>query len=128
MKRKITDLEQRLINKGYRLAHKEYGGRKSEKTLSYYYIKDDQFVRLNYKRDEVVSLGLLNYCRNHLTKYDIDGLRIRIYNIEQDIKEQEPKETKPQIFVPCDDDEQVVEYIGSMTPEQFDELCQEMEK
>lgn len=88
MKRKTTELEQRLINKGYRLSHKQYGGRHSEKTLSYYYVKENQFVRLDYKREMVLSLGLLNYQCRELTRMELEGLKIAIYNIEQDIKEE----------------------------------------
>ena len=87
MKRKTTTLEQRLINSGYRLSHKQYGGRHSEKTLSYYYVKENQFVRLDYKREMVLGLGLLNYQCRELTRMELEGLKIAIYNIEQDIKE-----------------------------------------
>lgn len=88
MKRKITELEQRLIDNGYRLSHKQYGGRKSEKTLSYYYVKQDQFVRLDYKREQVLSLGLLNYHCQELTKMECEGIKLRLYYIEQNIEEQ----------------------------------------
>lgn len=84
MKRKTTDLEQRLINNGYRLTTKEYGGRKSEKTLCYIYEKGEQYVRLNYKRNMVLSLGISNYSCKRLTKVELESLRIKLYNIEQD--------------------------------------------
>ena len=86
MKRKVTELEQRLINNGYRLTKKEYGGRKSEKTLSYHYEKGDQFVRLDYKRENILCLGITNYHPQVVTKLELEELRIKIYNIEQDTK------------------------------------------
>ena len=92
MKRKTTDLEQRLINNGYRLSHKQYGGRHCEKTLSYYYVKGDHFVRLDYKRETVLSLGLIDYHCKELTRLEIEGLRIVLYNIEQDTKHDGEKE------------------------------------
>ena len=84
MKRKVTELEQRLINNGYRLTKKEYGGRKSEKTICYDYEKGDQFVRLDYKRENILSLGITNYHPQVVTKLELEELRIKIYNIEQD--------------------------------------------
>lgn len=84
MQRKVTELEQRLINNGYRLTTKEYGGRKSEKTLCYVYEKGEQYVRLDYKRDMVLSLGISNYSCKRVTKVELEHLRIMLYNIEQD--------------------------------------------
>lgn len=121
MNRKITELEQRLINNGYRLSHKQYGGRHSEKTLSYYYVKNDQFVRLDYKREQVLSLGLTNYQCRELTRMECEGIRLKLYNIEQDIH----REPTLCVSTPNDNDEEIVDYIKSSTPEQLDELCKE---
>ena len=108
MNRKITELEQRLINNGYRLSHKQYGGRHSEKTLSYYYVKNDQFVRLDYKREQVLSLGLTNYQCRELTRMELEGLKLRFYNIEQDIKEDRWAKTEiteeKGVIIPIDSD------------------------
>ena len=85
MERKVTDLEKRLIGNGYRLTTKQYGGRKSDKTLSYYYEKGDYFVRLDYKREKVLSCGLKNYFRKELTRIEVEGIKCCILNIEHDI-------------------------------------------
>lgn len=83
MKRKTTELEQRLINNGYRLTKKQYGGRKSEKTLFYVYEKGEQFVKLDYKRENVLSLGISEF-HQPITKLELESLRLKLYNIEQD--------------------------------------------
>ena len=133
MKRKITKLEQTLIDNGYRLSHKQYGGRKSEKTLSYYYvklnpqIKHNQFVRLDYKRENILSLGILNYTCQELTRFELDGLKVLIESIENDTTTYEPKVIKVYQQTENDGTEEIVEYIKSMTPEQFDEMCKEKE-
>lgn len=85
MERKVTELEKRLIGNGYRLTTKQYGGRKSDKTLSYYYEKGDYFVRLDYKREKVLSCGLKNYFRKELTRIEVEGIKCCILNIEHDI-------------------------------------------
>lgn len=69
MKRKTTDLEKRLINKGFRLDHKEYCGKHSEKTASYVYygVVDTRIervgvnVKLNAKRDTIVEWGINDF-------------------------------------------------------------------
>ena len=69
MKRKITDLEQKLLNDGWYLITKEYTGKNSEKTLSYEYTKCVPYdkdlgfqaiVKLNANRDKVINVGIPN--------------------------------------------------------------------
>lgn len=89
MERKITELEQRLIGNGYRLTNKQYGGRKSEKTLYYDYEKKTldniQFVRLDSKREKVLATGIRNYFNERLTRVEVEGIKITLLNIEHDI-------------------------------------------
>ena len=125
MKRKTTDLEQKLISKGYYLSHKTYGGKKSQKTLFYYYINKNSFVKLDSKREKVVTYGLLNYHAMELTRLELQGIQIVLDMLESEI---EPKQvvTPNSYQVPSEYNEQ--EELGAMTPEQFDELCQEHEQ
>ena len=158
MKRKITELEQRLIDKGYYLSHKQYSGRKSEKTLSYTYVNKNAFVKLDFKRENVVSYGLLNYSAMELTRMEWQGIDILLNMIKNDIGEtREPRKIEPLLNRPTkiilgndisdekkeklikelNEPDKVVfcpnseyderEELGSMTFEQFDELCQEKE-
>ena len=70
MKRKITDLEQRLINDGWCLTIKRYTGKHSEKTLCYEYHKTsdlrnngrtyEQIIKLDQKRSQIVNFGINN--------------------------------------------------------------------
>lgn len=115
MKRKTTELEQTLINNGYRLSHKQYGGRHSEKTLSYYYVKGEQFVRLDYKRENVLSYGLLNQSFNELTSYDLDQVRTKLYNVKYDLEYESAEMVK-------------VDNLKSMNFEELDQECKENEK
>ena len=125
MKRKITELEQRLIEKGYYLSHKAYGGRKSEKTLSYIYVNKNAFVKLDYKRESVLDYGILNYHAMELTRMELLGINITLDMIANDIK-QEPTKADYCVITPSDFDES--EELGDMTFEQFDELCKEKEQ
>ena len=128
MKRKVTDLEQRLINNGYRLLVKYYGGKKSEKTIAYLYVKGDAFIRLDQTREKVLSCGLRNVNVDYLTKLGLDELRLRLYNVEQDYKhDNEERAKEPCTELPCSEEE-VVEHIKSMTPEQMDEFDLEKER
>ena len=133
MKRKITNLEQRLIDKGYYLSHKQYSGRKSEKTHSYTYVNKNTFVKLDFKRENVISYGLLNYSAMELTRMELQGIEIVLNMIENEIKERQPREIKPLLNRPLESTwERPSEYdekeeLGEMTFEQFDELCKEKE-
>ena len=113
MERKITDLEQRLINNGYRLTKKIYGGKNSKKTLYYYYEKGNQFVKLDYKREMVLGVGISNYSCKELTRMEIEGIKITIRNIEDDIK--------------YDSQEMVKNEPTTGTFEEMDELSKENE-
>lgn len=124
MKRKITDLEQRLIDKGYYLSHKHYGGRKSEKTISYMYVNKNAFVKLDNKREKVVDYGLLNYHAMELTRIELLGINITLDMIAKDIKQEPMKDYY--VITPSDFDES--DELGDMTFEQFDELCKEKEQ
>lgn len=114
MERKITDLEQRLINNGYRLTKKIYGGKKSDKTLYYYYEKGNQYVKLDYKRETVLGVGISNYSKTELTRMEIEGAMITIRNIEDDIK--------------YDNEEMVKNEPTKGTFEEMDELSKEKEQ
>ena len=111
MERKITEQEKILISNGYRLSSKIYGGRKSQKTLGYYYTKGNQFVLLDYKREKVLSSGLFTFERT--TKTSVEDTRCVLYNVEQDCKYFENKMGIPN--------------AKPMTFEEMDELSKEKE-
>lgn len=112
MERKITEQEKILISNGYRLSSKIYGGRKSQKTLGYYYTNGNQYVLLDYTREKVLSVGLFKFETE--TKLDLEHKRSALYNIEQDCKyEQEML---------------VVPNAKPMTFEEMDELSKENEQ
>lgn len=63
MKRRITSLEEKLIENGYTLNLKRYTGKHCDKTLCYEYVKDaghTLVILLNYKRDKVIKFGVAN--------------------------------------------------------------------
>lgn len=136
MKRKTTDLERKLIEKGYYLSHKTYGGKKSQKTLFYYYTNKNSFIKLDSKREKVVTYGLLNYHAMELTEMELQGIKIVLDMIKAEfVNSSSEKQEKvlgipplpiKECQAPSEFDEQ--EELGAMTPEQFDELCQEKEK
>jgi len=131
MKRKITELEQRLIDNGYYLSHKQYGGRKSEKTISYTYVQQNKFVRLDYKRENVLAFGLLNYHAMELTEMEWRGIKILLDMIKNDFDPQtnwvKVKLTKdnPKIIPLSEFDEQ--HELPPMSQEQFSDMCKEIE-
>lgn len=124
MKRKVTKLEQRLIDKGYSLSHKVYGGKHSQKTLFYYYVSQNKFVKLDYTRENVVSWGLLNYSTSELTTMTLQGVAILLDLVKQDLKDSDKGHTYKELS-PSEYDES--EELGDMNFEQFDMLCKERE-
>ena len=135
MKRKITDLEQKLINDGWCLAIKRYAGKHSEKTHSYEYHKIadlshdghkyEQIIVLSQKRDTVVKYGINNVQIGFLDSDELLFVRslylaLKLY-VERITTIEEPK-----INVPGSDYDERQD-LPPMTPEQFDELCEEIE-
>ena len=114
MERKTTEIEKRLLGNGYRLTKKIYGGIKSQKTLYYYYEKGNQYVKLDYKREQVLGVGISNYSKTELTRMEIEGAMIIIRNIEDDIK--------------YDNEEMVKKEPTTGTFEELDELNKESQQ
>ena len=73
MRRKTTLLEENLYFLGYRLDHKTYSGKKSDKVFQYVYIKEnlkngkDYYVNLNRERTKIESFGFIS---TTITKYN----------------------------------------------------------
>ena len=86
MKRTTTILEQKLIAGGWYLAQKSYWGKKSEKTLSYEYHKQDEtkqllVIRLDKKRNKVITYGIANINFPYLSAIELEGLHIAFYSL-----------------------------------------------
>ena len=92
MKRTITDLEQKLIEKGFRLDHKTYAGKHSQFVNEFVYIGFQDVpqldhspalnvwveVKLNAKRDRIISV---------ITKdlLSFEGISLELANVVYDI-------------------------------------------
>lgn len=67
MKRKITELEQKLLDKGFRLTQKTYGGKHSQFVHEYIYVgeivKDNEKERIE---ERVFCEVHLNQKKNHI--------------------------------------------------------------
>lgn len=97
MKRKITELEQKLIDNGWKLINKTYSGKRSEKTNNYVYFKTEtltsqninygQLIKLNAKRTEIVDYGLLNVSCDLLNEQLLVTLRVMLRNLHSFVDE-----------------------------------------
>lgn len=99
MKRKTTNLEQRLINDGWCLSLKRYTGKHSQKTFCYEYSKniDDQehIIVLNPKRTNVVKFGIANVHIDFVSKEtlaNIHQLYLELKEFVETLKTPEPRE------------------------------------
>ena len=136
MKRKITELEQKLLENGWYLANKRYTGKRSEKTLCYEYQKTsdlrndnkvyDLFINLDLKRSQIVKYGVANLFIERMTEEELTIVRFIFLELRKFI-ESLTKVEEPKVNVPNSELDEKQE-LPPMTPEQFDELCQEMEK
>ena len=85
MKRKITNLEQKLIDDNWCLAIKRYTGKHSEKILCYEYHKTrdlrhdnktyDLFIRLDQKRSQITKYGIKNLVVETLDDDELTHIR-----------------------------------------------------
>ena len=136
MKRKITELEQKLLDNGWYLANKRYTGKRSEKTLCYEYQKTsdlrndnkvyDLFINLDLKRSQIVKYGVANLFIERMTEEELTIVRFIFLELRKFV-ESLTKVEEPNVNVPNSELDEKQE-LPPMTPEQFDELCQEMEK
>lgn len=127
MKRKITDLEKKLLENGYVLVGKDYGGKHSEKTRCYVYKNGINVIKLDYTRKKVLDYALVGVIIvGVVDKVELEILNTNFKGLENFVTSLTNSETKETIYVPNSElDER--EELGSMTPEQFDELCKEKE-
>ena len=135
MKRKITELEQKLLENGWYLANKRYTGKRSEKTLCYEYQKTsdlrndnkvyDLFINLDLKRSQIVKYGVANLFIERMTEEELTIVRFIFLELRKFV-ESLTKVEEPKVNVPNSELDEKQE-LPPMTPEQFDELCQEME-
>lgn len=138
MRRKITNLEKKLLEDGWCLTIKRYTGKHSEKTHRYEYHKTsdirnngksyEQIIELDLKRAQIVNYGIANIQINYLDREELDLIRflfleLRHY-VERLTKVEESKAAS--VNVPNSELDEKQE-LPPMTPEQFDEMCQEME-
>ena len=142
MKRKITELEQKLIENGWCLTIKRYTGKHSEKTHRYEYHKTsdlrnngksyEQIIELDTKRSQIVNYGIANIQINYL---DNDGLMVirflflELRHFVEKLAVREPREIKPLLNQPSETDWELKEKtnVTPLTPEELDELCFEKE-
>lgn len=75
MKRKTTELEQKLIANGWYLTLKRYSGKRSQFTQSYEYHHDNnghkEVIYLDKKRESVIKFGISDVKVEVLTKEEL---------------------------------------------------------
>ena len=117
MKRKTTDLEQKLINDGWCLVVKRYCGKHSEKILCYEYhkISDlrnenrtyEQIIKLDQKRSQVVDFGINNMFVEFLNDQELTFVRslyliLKLY-VEKLVNVEENALTNDEIVELCEE-------------------------
>ena len=137
MKRKNTELDQKLIENGWYLTNKRYTGKHSEKTQCYEYVKTsdlrndnktyDLFILLDTKRSQIVNYGIKNVSFDYLGEIELCSLRFLHLELRHFIERLTQVDKPLVVNVPNSEYDEQVE-IAPMTPEQFDELCKENEK
>ena len=143
MKRKITELEQKLINDGWQLVLKRYQGKKSEKVLCYEYHKTsdlrnnnktyDQVIQLDQKRSQIVNYGIKNVVIDFLNDQElclIRFLHLELRHYVEKLTKREPRKIEPLLnkFSESDWHYNEKQELPPMTPEQLDEYCKEIEE
>ena len=107
MKRKITELEQKLLDKGWKLECKTYWGKHSQKVDTYEFYKEivvdiselsPKPIRfpakliLDCKKKEIIGYEVLNIGSQYVDENQLMLLKLRFAYVEQEIKEITGKE------------------------------------
>lgn len=113
MKRKITELERKLINDGWCLALKRYSGKHSDKILCYEYHKTsdlrnngktyEQIIKLDQKRSQIVDYGIKNVVVDFLNDQELCLLRflhLELKHFVERVSKREPRDAKPLFYNP----------------------------
>ena len=91
MRRKQTKLENNLYELGYRLDHKTYCGKKSEKVDQFVYLKyrnnDTYYVYLNRERTKIESFGFTSNRYAQYNTYSIDDIKATYEMLENSLKD-----------------------------------------
>ena len=140
MKRKVTELEKKLIENGWYLAVKRYTGRGSNKILCYEYHKTSdirnngktykQVIRLNQKRTFIVGCGIANLQIEYLNDDELMVIRFVFFELRKFAdrlcaEHDHSKDIVDYALIPSE--ELPLEKNPPMTPEQLDERNEEIE-
>lgn len=91
MRRKQTELEYNLNELGYKLSHKTYYGKKSEKVDQFVYTKnngmDTNYVYLNRERTKIESFGFTSNRYVRYNAYSIDDIQNTYEMLENSLKD-----------------------------------------
>jgi len=91
MRRKQTKLENNLYELGYRLDHKTYCGKKSEKVDQFVFMRntnnDTYYVYLNRERTKIESFGFTSNRYAQYNAYSIDDIQITYETLKNSLKE-----------------------------------------
>lgn len=91
MRRKQTKLENNLYELGYRLDHKTYCGKKSEKVDQFVYLKyrnnDTYYVYLNRERTKIESFSFTSNRYVQYNAYSIDDIKETYETLKNSLKD-----------------------------------------
>lgn len=91
MRRKQTKLENNLYELGYRLDHKTYCGKKSEKVDQFVYTKnrggDTNYVYLNRERTKIESFDFTSNRYTRYNSYSINDIKETYQMLENSLKD-----------------------------------------
>lgn len=90
MRRKQTKLENNLYELGYRLDHKTYCGKKSEKVDQFVYTKykdEIYYVCLNRERTKIENYGFTSNRYTRYNSYSINDIKETYETLENSLKE-----------------------------------------
>lgn len=91
MRRKQTKLENNLYELGYRLDHKTYCGKKSEKVDQFVFMRntnnDTYYVYLNRERTKIESFSFTSNRYTQYNAYSIDDIKETYETLENSLKD-----------------------------------------
>ena len=129
MKRKVTELEKKLLADGWQLSIKAYKGKHSEKVDYYEYTKifneTPSYIQITPSREKISDYGIIS--RSVVVNiYVLENIKDKINKLYEYVENLDNPPKEP-INVPNSELDEKQE-LPPMTPEQFDELCEEIEK
>lgn len=122
MKRKVTDIEQKLLDNDYKLVCKNYSGKHSEKVDCYIYVNGNNAIKLDSTRTKPIDFALVGVNVSTIDKTVLLVLNTEFKALNEFVASLCPQKEEKCLKSPIlEEDNEIISNAKGKTFEQLDE-------